>query len=773
MKLKKIMLVSILLLAILTIGAVSAEDNVTSDKLAIEEISSDEISIEQNDYVSKDYNTSIDVTIPDKIITNGKEYFDEEMSIDLPVDVDEYNMNVYFDDKVYRTFDSEYSIFQYIDLDDEFYEFIGNPGYHEWKVEFLGDGKYNPMTLGGKFFYSQIDIDFSEETDSDYVPIDIYAPKGANGYVTVNINGKQVTRQKFKDKDWDDDYAWMSLNVYTGIKEKQFGLYPYIISYTGDNKLYDFVKNGTFNYHYTFDVYCDEEIDIGRSTDLCIDLPEDVKGKVDITIDGVTETVVAEEIIRKEIEGLDLFNHTIVVRYYGGNYPENSTTLNLYVREYWDIESYVDYKHNVIVNLTMNKNAKGKLVVKLDDKVIASANFVDGVASAKLPILPLGEHYIICEYQGSDYKIEPKEEYVQVTPVVTIPDMRVGDNKYLEIEYPSDATGDLEVLIDYEECDVEFKNGKARVSLAYLDVGLWDVEIIYENGNYPDYGDDFEIDVKKLLPKITPTFPNTLTVGEKAKFTFTLPKDATGEMQIIILVDGMYGEDWDDGYGDINSGKATVYVTPTKAGTWSLNYLYDGDDKYDMVSEAVMVTVSPAIKKITGNTNVNMYYYDGHTYKVRVRGDDGQFVGKNQIVLIKVGKTLFRVKTNANGWAILKIPYTITPGKYIITTAYAGQTVKNVLNVIQVLKTPKTATVKKSAKILLLKAVLKKGKVPIAGKIVKFKVNGKIYSAKTNKNGLAIAKINKAAINKLSIRKYIVQTIYLKDIVKSTLIVRR
>lgn len=107
MKLKKIMLVSILLLAILTIGAVSAEDNVTSDKLAIEEISSDEISIEQNDYVSKDYNMSIDVTIPDKIITNGKEYFDEEMSIDLPVDVDEYNMNVYFDDKVYRTFDSE------------------------------------------------------------------------------------------------------------------------------------------------------------------------------------------------------------------------------------------------------------------------------------------------------------------------------------------------------------------------------------------------------------------------------------------------------------------------------------------------------------------------------------------------------------------------------------------------------------------------------------------------------------------------------------------
>ena len=189
--------------------------------------------------------------------------------------------------------------------------------------------------------------------------------------------------------------------------------------------------------------------------------------------------------------------------------------------------------------------------------------------------------------------------------------------------------------------------------------------------------------------------------------------------------------------------------------------------------ETLRVTVN-VVSRFSGNANVNMYYYDGHTYKVRIRGDNGKFVEKNQVVTIKIGKKSFKVKTDYDGFAILKIPSKITPGKYTISATYKGQTVKNKLTVKQVLKTSKTVKVKKSAKKLVLKATLKKGKTAIKNKVIKFKVNGKTYKAKTNKKGIAKVTVKKSAIKKLKAgKKYTIKVSYLSDVVKSTLKVRR
>ena len=121
----------------------------------------------------------------------------------------------------------------------------------------------------------------------------------------------------------------------------------------------------------------------------------------------------------------------------------------------------------------------------------------------------------------------------------------------------------------------------------------------------------------------------------------------------------------------------------------------------------------------------------------------------------------------------MKIPSKITPGKYKITTTYKGQSVKNTLVVKQVLKTTKTVSVKKSASKLVLKATLKKGKTALKSKVIKFKVNGKTYSAKTNAKGIAQATIKKANIAKLKAGKsYTIRVSYLSDAVKATLNVR-
>ena len=69
--------------------------------------------------------------------------------------------------------------------------------------------------------------------------------------------------------------------------------------------------------------------------------------------------------------------------------------------------------------------------------------------------------------------------------------------------------------------------------------------------------------------------------------------------------------------------------------------------------------------------------------------------------------------------------------------------------------TLKSVNVKKSAKKLVLTAVLKKGNNPIKNKKLVFKFNGKTYIGKTNKKGIAKIVIKKSNLSKLKVNKYV------------------
>ena len=72
--------------------------------------------------------------------------------------------------------------------------------------------------------------------------------------------------------------------------------------------------------------------------------------------------------------------------------------------------------------------------------------------------------------------------------------------------------------------------------------------------------------------------------------------------------------------------------------------------------------------------------------------------------------------------------------------------------------TLKKVTVKKSAKKLVLKATLKKGKKVAKGQKIVFKFKGKKYTAKTNKKGIAKVTIKKSVLKKLKVGKKVKYT---------------
>ncbi len=179
------------------------------------------------------------------------------------------------------------------------------------------------------------------------------------------------------------------------------------------------------------------------------------------------------------------------------------------------------------------------------------------------------------------------------------------------------------------------------------------------------------------------------------------------------------------------------------------------------------------VSKFVGNKNINMYYADGTAFKSRILDLYANPVGKNNVVTIKLNKVTYKVKTNSNGYITFKIPNTVKAGTYTLTASFQGQTIKNTVKVKNVVTLAKV-TVKKSAKKIVLKATLKKGTVPLKYKKVTFKFNGKTYTKKTNKYGVAKVPIYKSTLSKLKVGKKITyQVTYIKTTVKKTVKVNK
>ena len=148
-------------------------------------------------------------------------------------------------------------------------------------------------------------------------------------------------------------------------------------------------------------------------------------------------------------------------------------------------------------------------------------------------------------------------------------------------------------------------------------------------------------------------------------------------------------------------------------------------------------------------------------------------MAKGVYVTFKVGKTTYKVKTDQNGVAKLKLSK-LAPKTYKITVSYKGTKVSKRLTVKHILKL-KSVKIRKSAKKLVLTASLKKvnGKYP-KGKTIKFKFKGKTYKAKTNSKGIAKITIKKKVLKKLKVGKKITyKATYLKDTAKRTVKVKK
>ena len=256
--------------------------------------------------------------------------------------------------------------------------------------------------------------------------------------------------------------------------------------------------------------------------------------------------------------------------------------------------------------------------------------------------------------------------------------------------------------------------------------------------------------------------PEEIETSNEGIFTLEFPGDAEGTLTVFI--DGTKYKVY-----DITGGILKIDLS-YKKGKYTVTFEYSGDDNYPAFKKDTNASIqtNPSIKA----SNAKVIYSAGTTYKITVYKNKG-ILAKSVSVTIKLNnKKLKPIKTNSKGIASFKI--TQTPGTYKLKITSLGKTVTKTLTVKHIV-TLKTATVKKSAKKLILQATLAKvNKKYLKKKTVPFKFNGKTYKAKTNSKGVAKVTIKKSVLKKLKIGKKITyQATYLKDTVKKTTKVKK
>ena len=143
-------------------------------------------------------------------------------------------------------------------------------------------------------------------------------------------------------------------------------------------------------------------------------------------------------------------------------------------------------------------------------------------------------------------------------------------------------------------------------------------------------------------------------------------------------------------------------------------------------------------------SDISKVYTDGRKFTAKFYKSNGKVLSK-KVIKFKINGKIYKVKTDKNGVASLSLT-NLKKGTYkIISYNRDGLTKTNKVKVVKSTTTSLTTKdylfLKSDSKTIKVKLLNKFGYAPSKGKIILFKINGKKYSAKTNKNGVAKLKL--------------------------------
>lgn len=721
----KIILISIFLLAICMIGPIAASDNVTDEPLQ----DAEEITVSYNHTVYKDDLGSIDVELPEgtsgnlRATINYEEFYNENVSssVKIPISIPKKAIPWIV---VNRNTDH---VTYFIDV-----YFNGT---------LIKNDTLKVMNVPSNFTTQGFPSEILRNDPYGYVIL--WFPESANGNVSIYIDGKLSFNQTAQQ------YMLLDVKKFNSLA---LGNHNVTIVYSGDSYYKRF--NKTFNF-----TVVDVLIDI--PTNIVFDHDDCISGRTVKYTDGVVTILVDNKAVFKSkldeygeflhsmFNDLTCGEHQIEVQFKAKNF-KYSKKANVTASYYVDMFTWGEFIYGeegtvvIIVPPDFNKKLINITIdgVQVKDFEIDNSGWIEIDVSRCIA----GNHTVKFDFPGdkkyTNYTISDNftVDYKIVLPTF----VDFGSEKTVYLCLPDSASGLLEVYINGEFYKSDkITKGYASVDIEELIPGLYNISARYT-------GDDFNVSEESGLMELQPSFktPGEMYCGEDKSMVVMTSKDVKGKIIFSIADKEITVQ--------IKNGKAVLPLKNFKADYYDIFMEYVGDNGYNTTLygavDILPATIDLVTVKITSQSAKMKVYINGK-------------LAKNTYVTFKVDGKTKKVKTDKYGVATI----TLTPGTHKITATYKdAKTTKTVRAPVVFLN---SVSVRKSAKKVVLTAVLKKDNKLLKNKVVTFKFNGKTLKVKTNSKGIAKATFKTSGLKVAS--KVTYSAAYSTDIVKKTAIVKK
>ena len=619
-------------------------------------------------------------------------------------------------------------------------------GTYAFAAVWAGDDNYNIVTENGDFKVNKIDSSVAVNVNNikvgEELTITVNVPSDATGDVTVSVDGKEYKVAIENGK---------AVKTISGLKADD---YTVTVKYAGDNNYNAAVAASSFTVSKvdsTMDVTVN---DIVFGGDLTVDavLPDDATGEVVITVNGVDYHVSIENgKATGTISGLAAGDYPVIVKYVGDDkYTGVEVAENVNVAKAQPVLGVViadvDYGNGFVIEATLtgvnNAPLSGNVIVTVAGKEYI-VEVTDGKGIFTGDKLAAGTYGFAAAWAGNDnYNAvvengDFKVNKIDSTVAVNADDIKVGENVTVTVNVPTDATGDVIIIVDGVDYTVAIENGKAVKTIADLKANDYTVTVKYSgDNNYNANQNTTEFTVSKISDyNMNITVPE-FKEGVNSTINVVLPKDATGTVTVEIG-----GKNYT---ANVTDGVANVIIPGLGVGDYNITTTYSGDAKYDLMTKKGNITVIPNVDVNLDVSDVEMFYHDGSRLVAKLTDFQGKPI-VNATIYFSINGVTYAKTTDANGTA--SIGLNLESGAYPVIVAYNGSASyskisKNITVTINpsiiaddLVKMYKNDT-KFSAKFLG-----SDGKV-LANTTVKFNINGVLYTRTTNNDGVGSLAIN-------------------------------
>ena len=542
----------------------------------------------KTDYCLIDVKYLVEI-IPQEIPYDGVAYLILQLPSDAKGDLNIYEVKSSWDDKY--EYHPVFTIIKNVKVENgivnESLSGLG-PGYHKIYANYTGSDYEVGMAGGDSNVYDEmynIGVSFNPKVvfpakmwKNGVYDCEFILPDNYNGVLTVNVGDEEKTynvvngKGKFVVNASKFDYAG-ELNLYYDDEDsyRYSGYFhPTIMDQSPETKL------KLDEHDYQVPVKGKESYFVGLNINDC---------NVKVYVDGVLYDVTKDGYVYFGTDNLTLGKHDVRFEVSDDYFVPstaydsfNVTYINFHIPENIIIEER--YGSSSTASIVVSKDVTGEAKLIVDGVETGSEKILGSNVYFDLGSLSYGNHTVTLAYQNGNYASSSKTGSVNAKYRYSLYiDDLVYDDGEATVYLPSNATGDVKVIINGKEFKETVKDGKATFHITGVPAGKYETTVIFSGDEkYPSETERFNTTVYYQITQNFDSYRVFIDDLKDSLITLYLPEDARGNLTV-------YLQDWDGGKkvasSEFTGGKAQIALSQFSNELKSYDQFvvkYDGDD---------------------------------------------------------------------------------------------------------------------------------------------------------------------------------------------------